>query len=573
LERQTNYQLKLSTTLDLGDGNRAFDFDLTGKLRAVPIRVSAGDVALYLTVDNAKIVSRVSTSQPSFNKVAAEVGSTGCLVEFTSGKVRNIRISPELSAIATNIYRELGASLQFAGGHGPTYEADEYDTTGHYVAQYQAQSDSLRWQKRKLSYSAILEAKSAPTQGPSRIIPTIEASTGELELSPSGRLLVVHAKNQVLVNGAQVPIRSTTSLTLDSSTEQTVAAGAGLDWNVLLSKTIEVKAEEPYGGQASVDSLDTARIHGQSFEALWGRLQHSATAADTVAPNGGSAQPASLTEGAQDFIALAALFRKKPETIALATQKIRANAPGASILLDALASASSSQSEQALLSLTQSKSVDPKLNARALYALTRVQRPTDAAISGLKALLVSSPFDESALYGLGTFSRRLRDSGKQEKSAEIGQLLIEQLRAAKTESTLVAVLGGLTNSGYANALPVVKPYVHDGRETVRVAAVRALQSMRDPAVDGIIAERLKTDASSAVRISAIAAAQVRQPTDEVAEALSTLVVSSSDPRVRIRAVELMSQWLERRPDLRSTLQTVATNDAEPQVRARAKTAL
>jgi len=580
LERQYGYQLKLTTALDFGNDNRAFDFDLTGKVRVAPIRVPGAELALYLTIDDAKIVSRVHGSQPTFDKIAAEVSSTGCLVEFASGRLHALRVSPALSAMSANIYRELGADLQFAGGDGQQYEADEYDTTGRYVAQYAAQSDPLHWKKHKLRYSEILAPASAagPSRGPSRIVPTVESSSGDLELSPAGRLSVVHAKNQVLVSGAQMPVRSITTLTLDSSTEQAAPAGAGLDWNTLLSKTVRVDAGEPYAGQASVDSLDTARIQGQTFETLWARLQHQATPQALAAAQGApgaapNAQSPALTASAQDFIALSALFRKKPETIALAVEKIRANAAGADLLLDALASASSPQSEQALLALADAKGVNPKLQARARYALTRVQRPTDAAVNALKQRLVSRPFDESALFGLGTYSRRLRDAGSQEQSAAIGEFLLEQLRAAKTEPELIAALGGLTNSGYANALPAVRGYLRDSREAVRAAAVQALQSMRDPAVDGILAASLKTDPSSEVRISAMAAAQVRQPTDEVAGALSTVALSSRDAQVRFRAVELMLQWLGRRPDLRGTLATVASNDPEPRVRERAKTAL
>jgi hypothetical protein len=75
----------------------------------------------------------------------------------------------------------------------------------------------------------------------------------------------------------------------------------------------------------------------------------------------------------------------------------------------------------------------------------------------------------------------------------------------------------------------------------------------------------------------MAAAQVRQPTDEMAEALSTVALSARDAQVRFRAVELMLQWLGRSlicvirsPPLQVT---VASNDPEHRVRERSKTAL
>jgi hypothetical protein len=574
--KQYGYQLKLGTQLDFGDQRRAFDFDLSGKLRVIPVRVTGGDVSLYLTIDEAKIVSRVPGSQPSFDKVASEVGSTGCFFDLVDGRVRDMRVAPELSGISANIYRDIGADLQFAGGAGEDYESTEYDTTGRYVAEYKSQPDALHWQKRKLRYLDLVSAKPVSSSGPSRIVPTLESSAGDVELSASGRVLLVRTRSQVVVNGAQVPVRSSTSLSLDSSTEQIVPPNAELDWNTLLAKTMRVEADAPYGGQASVDALDDARIHGQNFQNLFKGLTAGGTGtpvAVATPATAAAAQSPTLAAGSQDFIALAALFRRKPGTIDLALDKIHAGAAGSDILIDALGSASSPQTEQTLIGLLDDKTLEPKLRTRALRALTRVQRPTDRAIAVLKGRLTSAPFDESALWGLGTYSRRLRDAGNEEQATAIGEFLLEKLKSAKTESALVAALGALTNAGYAKALGAVQATARDTREPVRVAAVRALQSMQDPAVDGILATSMKSDPSSEVRISAMDAAQVREPTDEVADALSAVAVSASEVRVRFRAVELMLQWLRRRPGLRSTLELVASRDPEPKVRERARSAL
>jgi HEAT repeat protein len=119
----------------------------------------------------------------------------------------------------------------------------------------------------------------------------------------------------------------------------------------------------------------------------------------------------------------------------------------------------------------------------------------------------------------------------------------------------------------------VVPYLGDDHDVVRSAAVRALQSMRDPQVDGILATRLREDGSSDVRISALDAAQVRDPSSVLAEAVASAGTEAADAHVRFRAVELMIRWLPQRPALRSTLESVAKNDAELRVRSRAQAAL
>jgi len=52
-----------------------------------------------------------------------------------------------------------------------------------------------------------------------------------------------------------------------------------------------------------------------------------------------------------------------------------------------------------------------------------------------------------------------------------------------------------------------------------------------------------------------------------------VAATDADARVRYHAVDLLIAWLPKRADLRSTLQTIAANDPEPQVRSRAQAAL
>ena len=137
----------------------------------------------------------------------------------------------------------------------------------------------------------------------------------------------------------------------------------------------------------------------------------------------------------------------------------------------------------------------------------------------------------------------------------------------------MTVLRAIANSGYAEALPKVIPYLTDDREQIRVDAVRALQSIRDPRVDELVIARLQDDSSSSVQMSAIAAAQLRDPSDTLVRGLETAGISATDPHVRHRAVEVMIHWLVRRPDLRSSLEKVARDDKEPLIRERAKTVL
>jgi hypothetical protein len=194
-------------------------------------------------------------------------------------------------------------------------------------------------------------------------------------------------------------------------------------------------------------------------------------------------------------------------------------------------------------------------------------------VAVLEAMLEDDPFNATALLGLGTYARHLRDEGKAEAAAAIGQLLVETLGRAKRPLERMHSLQAIANSGYAPALPAVLPFLRAPEETERANAVRAIQSMRDPSVDALIASPLASDPATNVRLSAIEAARVREPSDVLAHALESAATDAPDAHVRYRAVELVVQWMKQRPDFRATLERVARTDQEATVRDRAKAAL
>jgi len=578
------YELALSTAVSFGDGPKVFDFDLSGLVQIEPAAVTPEVVTLYVALADAKIVSRVPRSQADLDRVATELQSTGCFFTLSGGRVTEMRAPRGFSAIAANTYREIGASLQFAR---PTaladrYTAEEYDTTGQYVAEYTFDRDQSVWHKRKVRYIAILAAKTAPQNAPGHVVPQIDGSEGTVRLFANGRPQSINLRNTVALNGAQQPIHATTSLTLQAGPAQP-AKQPGPDWGALMAAMPRTGADEPWGGGAAIESLDSARIKGMTFEKAVAELERMAKERGGVvlsSVNGAPLDPDEQakrerqTEGESGvFIALAAILREQPQTIPLAIKRIQAKSPAATTLISALSSASTPATQSALVELANAKTTDPATRTQVLAALSRTPRPDAKSIDAMKALLKTDPFNEQGLLSLGTYSRRLRDAGSVDEANELGALLVERLKAAKFVSDRLTALRAITNSGYAPALPYVTPFLTHGEPVVRSVAVRALQSMHDPKVDGIIAERLASDAASDVRISALGAAKVREPTDVLAHAVENAATSAEDPHVRYRAVELLASWVASRPDVRPTLERVAKNDLEVRIRDRAQGAL
>jgi hypothetical protein len=385
------------------------------------------------------------------------------------------------------------------------------------------------------------------------------------------------------VKGAQAPVRSTLAIELQSSGEPR-AMQPSPNLTELLAKCRRFGANEVIPNPKAAEVLDTAKIGGLDFETIVARLEERASGAKSDAVKPASDAPLSAEEQAkaeqevqQDsrlFNALSATFRNDPRTTDKAVEKIKKGSSAASTLMAALGAAGTPEAHRALGKLLRKKTVDREVERRIVLSLSRTPKPTKEGALALQALLERDPLNAGALYGLGTYSRLYRDAGATEEAKALGELLVGRFDVSKGgPMSLGIVLRAIANSGYAGALPRVTPYLDHKDERIRVAAMRAVQSMRDPRVDGILAEHLRTDVSPQVRLSALEAAKLREPNQVLVAALTDASTKSEDRHVRYRAVELMSDWLSKRPELRGTLELVAKNDAEAKIRERAKEAL
>src|SRR5262249_41332305 len=152
-----------------------------------------------------------------------------------------------------------------------------------------------------------------------------------------------------------------------------------------------------------------------------------------------------------------------------------------------------------------------------------------------------------ALYGLGTLGRHLAEAGDGKRADAIEDVLVKALEKSETPSRQVDALRGLANLGDAAAFAAVEPFLTVENVKVRVAAVDALRLMHRPEVDGILADVL-AKAPDDVKLAAIEAAGVREPSEVVAKALRTLAASTDRPALRLKIVRVMGSWLKQRPE-------------------------
>ena len=588
VDKRYSYRIKLTTTLGIGDGPKSFDFDLVGNAVVIPARVTSDETTVYVSIPDASIVSRIPSGQPGLDQAAADIRGTGMFFTLSRGKLGELHLPKSQSVFASTSYRAVAAALQFAHAtHGETrYTTEEFDTTGRAAVEYVADGSGSSWKKEKLRYLAVLGAAQASGANSVPLLPEV-ASEAKVNLSAGGRPLSVELHERLLIKGAQAPMRSEVILSLASGPEAPAPSPAP-DWTAKLASTRAVAPDQPLGVAAPVEQLDAARIGSLDFDQIVSGLEQSAiekstrkavherarqAGDDSVSEEEEAALNAELRQDSQLFLALGALFRRDKTAIVRAVAKIHAKSPAAPALMDALSSAGSEPAQEALAKLTEAPDLGAELQSRAAVALSRTPTPSPASVRSLKALLRGDPFDIRGLYGLGTFARRLRDEGKTAESDALGEFLVAKLGQAKNPTDKVTALRSIANSGYAKALARILPYLSDDSEKMRSAAVRALQSMRDPRVDGLLAARLHDDGSNVVRLSALDAVQLREPSPVLTDAVVAAGTQATDTHLRFRAVEVMIRWLPQQPTLRATLEVVAKNDAEPKIRNRAQAAL
>lgn len=570
------YRFQTNCLIALGDKTPLYDFDLSADARLLALKVNPDSVSFYLKLDGAKFVSRTPKSQPEFDRLVPQLKHP-YFFEMKGGLVTAASFPKDLHPLAVAVFRSFSASLQFAAvaGRPHSFTTREFDTTGQYEAEYTPSTDPLVWSKRKQRYLGILlgdhESKEAK-----EIAPKVVESKAEIRLSPEGRPIQISQRDQLELANAQAPLNSDTKVSLLAESVRPSAQPIG---ELLATRDAGIKlaANAPYESDADRANLDEAKIDGLTFEKVLGSFEQIAMRPKSDAEHQTlDAKRAEFKkqsdEEAKLFVALGALFRAQPNNIQKAVDKIKAKSVARDSLVDALGSTGTVAAQDTLIALVKSPSSDKMLKARAVLSLARTENPSPASVRALLGLIDDEVLGTEALYGIGNYTRAFSVSGRPDAAKTLGTVLTHRLETAKSEMRVIEALRAVANSGVDAAFGRVKPYLKDPREQVRVDAVLALGLMTAPEIDAMLVERLTLDTAKKVRLAAVEAMGRRNPNDVLVAGLRENV-TTDDPHVRYRAVEMMIRWLPKRGELLSSVQTVAQNDSEPQIRELAKAAL
>lgn len=495
--------------------------------------------------------------------------------ELQDGAFRALRARPHISPFAFGILNTLAAALQTPGGppqDGGPWEHAEADASGNYRVRYGAGAERDTLTRAKIAYEP--RALSSPSLPFGRFdnTPAVLASQGELRIH-AGDLMAMRSHDELEAHlSTSSTVRATTDVSL--SLVDHASGAPAPSWDALLASTAAMAPGRP-AFQPAVDPYDQKLAANVSFADVL------ATAEKEDAPPGASANKAApvpqdeAAAGAKQhtFATLVALLRTRPGTIALATAAIDRRSAARMTLLDALGSTATPESLATLIRYAKSASEPEDVRSKAAFALIRTPRPTSDAADALRALLKDPVLRSYAVVGLGTYSRRLREGGDTDVANRAADEVAALLETTTARPDRVEVLQGIANSGDPRLFARVRPLLDDPDPAIRAAAVDAVRLMPNPEIDALVAARLAPTEKLGVRLEAIDAARVRGPHEPLLSAVRTAALNAPDSDSRLRAVLLLQRWLPEKPEVRSTLEQVASGDLREAVRKAARAAL
>lgn len=555
---QRKWALKFCTRLEQSGQERPLEVDLTGDWTSAIVAVRQGeyDAALQLTDVHVGRAASGKISAGALEQTERRLSRRFWATYRNDGALLAIHFFKDVDPGDRNLLQMIATEAQFVrlDASKMVWNALERDGAGSYLAVYNY-ADTNAVVKRKLKYMHTDAELGAPPDG---LQVGVDQSELRFTFEPDGEINTLEGNDRVRIGvqfGNAEPLVAITS--------------------IRLTNLHRSKAPELIGSLdgAHSDVVSSAIVtHRPDPEKLL--AQHDANLLEGHTT--GSLLQAAVAKSNDDqelSQRLAALFRRRPESIPAALDLLRKNGEQKRIT-DALGAAHTPAAIEALSSLALGRTTQSPVRVDALTALVFVQHPRVETMR-----LPTSLFDDndaqitSAARIIGGAVAR---AGRKEHPAEaeaIDTALIDRYRKAREVPEVCNLLAALGNSVGPSTLRVIEQALRDPRDPVRAAAARGLRLALEPEVDGLLAAAITVDSDSQVRAAAIFATSFRRPTSTLTEALIQAAKSDAAEYVRSDAISQLRAHPEASPDILTTLAWIAEHDPKPGIRRLAREGL
>lgn len=477
------------------------------------------------------------------------------MVRFAAtGQIEEVRFAPGLSASARATLAAVVAGLQVVrpSGAGSTWQAQERDLNGTFVANYRlgpdgeltktwrvATADGQPGGKRALGYK--MDAKSV-----------LRASRGRL------LEVAVDQNGQIRTNG--------TAKGGISKFESTIRLRRIADANTAWTTSLDPAHMTVFTANSAARPMPRGKVV-PILEMLALAVQ-----VDTDTP---------LQDKARTRAELARTLRADPKGLAMIDAKLRRgqlSEPAERLLIEALVQTNTAASQRAVVSLLKDTLAPVALRERTLTAAAFVQTPTAEFVRAMQVLAykgANRSYGARAAMVLGAAISQvaLKDGDAASKAAS--RLIDEaDARISKSgrwsterlaESELCDWLAALGNTGASGALPAILKGLAHGSEQVRISAALALR-FQDPAkAMPAMHKAMSLEASIHVRDGIVASARTMGPLYGKALVQKALFYDRSE-YVRRGAAYTIAGWAKEAPGLRKLLVEALGRETEADLR-------
>ncbi len=465
-----------------------------------------------------------------------ELGQVRCfLSRAADGRVEALWFYPGTTDGARGLIAALAAAMQRVSDDGQdTWETEETDLTGDYVARYRRTEAGV--QKKKLRYVRLVTADGmAPVTSQQAGETTGEATF----LLKSDGLHAAHGSDSMLAELGDTALSVSATWSVDRLFRERRPDLVGAFQRDYSRLAMVTATEAP---------AQTARPRGPRVAGVLAALT------DVDAHENPDRTRATLAS------ALGAAVQADPAAAEQVLRRVQAGDPETSTLLNGLAVASTPAAQKALATVAQDGALSRDVRAQSVVSLALTSKPTGETVTALSELVDDHDADvaDTAALALGSAAG---ETDQAEAADEAVQLLLQRYDEATTPPERTKWLLALGNTADARILPAII----DGLSrtlVVHVAAVQALRLVDAPEARALIIAAM-IDPEPQVRIAAVFAGSYQRGT-ALLERMMDMLREDPEERVRAEAARVLSRHVEQHPEIAALLAREGDPEGAPQ---------
>lgn len=529
-------------------------YDLRGTAVLLPLSTGGAGTRIRLQLEDLTLETDSADEQAALKELLPPLAEPAVFT-LRGGSAHDLRVSSRMQIQAYGWLRTLVSALQWPDASADAVEIEEEDATGRYQARVERTDRGLR--KVKTRYVKLFSQGT----GTASLDLMPQVARAEQTRSPArgalSRVTVDETLRVPMAHGKQLEVTTRVWLTALPRAGDTTLTAAELQ-----------KAEQALAGLAPFSlplpregAFDAQRIAQATLDNVLQEIEQ-------LQPAGGAdAGAAADTSSAylERFSLIAAMLRQRPGDVERAAELIRSGHARTPMLLQALGSAGTEQTQVLLRAFATEGGLSDKARSLAATSLLRVKQPAEPTVELLMGWANDPQREEHGLYGLGTAARHLRERGQAQRAAAISELLGKALREAKGPGRTERVLRGIANSADGQLFDQVREHAGDNHAGIRTAVIDALRFMEHPGVDGLLLGRARLEQDTGALRALLSTISARKPSKELAQALAELAADRQRYGVRFVAVEQAGKWLNERPELRALLEQAGRSDEREEV--------